>query len=1072
MNSGAAAVLSSAKIGTSSWRYYTDSVACAASEYYLGAGEAPGRWHGRGLAALGLEPDGLVSEAQLEALFARALHPVSGDRLGRAWRVDGVTGFDLTFSAPKSVSSLWALGDPDTARELRAAHAGAVAAALSYLDGHASWSRRGVDGTEQVATSGLVAACFEHRTSRCADPQLHTHALVVNKVACTDGTWRTIDATELFHHKKSAGMIYQAALRSEIHSRTGLVFDVADNNGQAEITGVPSELLKMWSKRTAQIAPEAAAKISEYENSLGRSLTSGERAAVIKEAVLRTRPGKAHHDAGTLPDRWVTEAAAAGFDPGQVADAVRAAARDAVRQASRQLLEADVAVTVGAVAAAAASRAVFSRADVACQVAARLPVDGRSAAGVVALVEGLTDRALGLEETVAVGEHPTGRTVRASDARWAGAGVLAAEARVLALAERGRGGGYGRVLASSLIVALDDAGLDSGQHAAVWSLGQDGDFVSVVTAPAGAGKTRTLGTAAAAWQRAGYRVIGLAPSARAAAELGAATGGPADTLAKWIVENDRRGLLPADARARYVLDERAVVVVDEASMANTHDLDVLVTTAARVGAKVVLVGDPAQIGVIRGPGGMLAALANAGHGIELDTVHRFTHDWEATASLGLRHGNPDVLTQYSDQGRVHACPDTADALAAVHAHWATESAAGREVLMMARTRADVEALNLAARATAVASGDVQGPVVRLGERDWQTGDLLRARRNDRRLTVGEDGHVRNGDRYRVTAVHPTGLHVEHLDRGERAFLPTDYVTVHGEYGWATTITAAQGATVDVGLVLVRPGIDREHLYVALTRGREANHAYLTPDTTCDTEDRHGLPAVGRRDASPDERALDTLLTALARSGGQDAAHTARDNARNRTVDAARRAAEQAARAAAEPQVPAEHAARAGQLTQHQSDRDRLAHDQQDHRRAAAEARAELARTSRLRPGRRRDLTDAVARHDNALNAAFPETVRLDREITALACEVAADTRARELEQRARATRPTRLTDDRQNSYLAPASSVELGSGPVRAQRVSAQGAARDDLVIAERSRRLAHDRARERNRDDAPGIGW
>ncbi|HEX3826742.1 MAG TPA: MobF family relaxase, partial [Sporichthyaceae bacterium] len=175
-------MLSSAKIGTSSWRYYTNSAACAATEYYLGVGEAPGYWHGRGLAALGLETGAVVSEAQLEALFARALHPSTRERLGRAWRSDGVTGFDLTFSAPKSVSALWALGDSGTAYELRAAHKAAVAAALGYLDAHASASRRGVDGVEQVDSAGLVAACFDHRTSRCADPQLHTHALVLNKV--------------------------------------------------------------------------------------------------------------------------------------------------------------------------------------------------------------------------------------------------------------------------------------------------------------------------------------------------------------------------------------------------------------------------------------------------------------------------------------------------------------------------------------------------------------------------------------------------------------------------------------------------------------------------------------------------------------------------------------------------------------------------------------------------------------------------------------------------------------------------------------------------------------------------
>jgi len=200
--------LSSAKIGTSSWRYYTDGVACQASEYYLGVGEAPGRWHGRGLEELGLAPGAVVSERELEALFARGLHPSHGSRLGRAWRSDGVTGFDLTFSAPKSVSALWALGDSVTAAEAMAAHRAAVRAGLAYLDAHAALSRRGTDGTEQVGSAGMVAAVFDHRSSRAGDPQLHTHALVLNKVRCCDGRWRTLDATELFAHKKSAGMIY------------------------------------------------------------------------------------------------------------------------------------------------------------------------------------------------------------------------------------------------------------------------------------------------------------------------------------------------------------------------------------------------------------------------------------------------------------------------------------------------------------------------------------------------------------------------------------------------------------------------------------------------------------------------------------------------------------------------------------------------------------------------------------------------------------------------------------------------------------------------------------------------
>ena len=306
-------MLSWAKIGTASWRYYTDSVACRATEYYLGVGEAPGRWHGRGLAELGLQAGAVVTEQQLEALFARGLHPGTGDRLGRAWRTDGVTGYDLTFSAPKSVSALWALGNDDVAAAAMAAHRAAVRAGLAYLDTHAGLSRRGTNGVEQIATQGLAAACFDHRTSRAGDPQLHTHALVLNKVRCVDGVWRTLDGTEVFEHKKSAGMIYQTALRNEIRQRLGVQFAEVNDNGQAEIRGVPVELLTMWSKRTHAIDAEAGPKIAEYEKLLGRTLTPTERVAVVKTAVLKTLPGKTHPEISSLHVTWTDEAARVGW---------------------------------------------------------------------------------------------------------------------------------------------------------------------------------------------------------------------------------------------------------------------------------------------------------------------------------------------------------------------------------------------------------------------------------------------------------------------------------------------------------------------------------------------------------------------------------------------------------------------------------------------------------------------------------------------------------------------------------------------------------------------------------------
>ena len=1063
-------MLSSAKIGTCSWRYYTNGVACAATEYYLGVGEAPGRWRGRGLAELGLGLGGRVDERQLEALFARGLHPGTGERLGRVWRADAVTGFDLTFSAPKSVSALWALGNTDVAVAAMGAHRAAVEAGLAYLDTHAGLSRRGTDGVEQIQTHGLAVAFFDHRTSRAGDPQLHTHALVVNKVRCADGRWRTLDATELFHHKKSAGMIYQAALRNEMRQRIGVAFGEGNEHGQAEILGAPEKLVALWSKRTTQIDSEAGPKVAEYEKLLGRTLSSSERVNVVKTAVLKTRPGKEHPELSALHGHWTAEAEQAGFTSEQLLASVRAAAltvgvqpplagdpvtgrarpRTLARPVAQTLAQsltppagadreapsgtdgvlppvlpetaADKAVAFASVRAAGQRRAVFSRADVAGQVAAHLPTTGLTAAQVVAEVERLTDLAVELGETVSVGDHPHGVTLRVSDARYATQQVLSAEARILSLAERGRRGGYGRVPMPELMPHAKTLGLDSGQYLAVLELAGKGDFLSVLTAPAGAGKTRTLGAAAAAWQNNGYRVVGLAPSARAAAELADATGGQTDTLAKWLHMRDRYASLAVGSKdwARYGLNERIVVLVDEASMANTLDLDRLIALAAERSAKVVLVGDPAQIGVINGPGGMLAALAHTGHATVLSEIHRFTQAWERKASLALRDGNKEGLTAYQTEGRLHACPDGDTALDQVFTHWSQARAEGQDALMLARTRIDVDALNARARTAAVVSGQVHGPAVTAGDRQWQAGDVLRTRRNNRQLAFG-DSHVRNGDRFRVLGPGPAtsqagepGLIVEDLAGRGRTVLPAEYLALHCEYGWASTIDSAQGATADLGLVLVRPGLDREHLYVAMTRGRLGNHAYVTPDITVD-DDHHVTPhpkhvtgdrqRPGQRgghgaadmpganaDAyapTPEQQTQQVLEAALATSGAQDAAHTALTTARDAAIEAARRAAARQAEQAAADRTRQSDAARTP-TPEHTADLQRLRHLQQQREqlsqqrvevvRAAQQARTQLTDAPRWAKARRRDLTDTLTRSDSQLQQHPEQLAHLDTQI--------------------------------------------------------------------------------------------
>jgi ATP-dependent exoDNAse (exonuclease V) alpha subunit len=222
----------------------------------------------------------------------------------------------------------------------------------------------------------------------------------------------------------------------------------------------------------------------------------------------------------------------------------------------------------------------------------------------------------------------------------------------------------------------------------------------------------------------------------------------------------------------------------------------------------------------------------------------------------------------------------------VHERWQAATDAGADALMLARARTDVDALNQRARAAALAVRDVRGPVLaHAGGRDWQAGDILRARCNDRRLPLG-DGHVRNGDRFRVLAPGPDGgLVVEHLAGRGRAALPAGYLARHADYGWASTIDGAQGATADIGILLARTGLDREHLYVGMTRGRDANHVHLTTEPVDDDLAHRPQPA----DPPPTiDDAVRVLQTATARVGAQQAAHTLLDQARDRAHEVAPR----------------------------------------------------------------------------------------------------------------------------------------------------------------------------------------
>lgn len=277
--------------------YYLDAVANGTEDYYLGHGEAPGSWLGSGITAFSLS--GRVSGADLRNVLS-GIDPTSGEKLARANRRR--PGFDLCFKAPKSVSLLFGLGDAQIAGTVVAAHEEAVAPALSYLERHGAWSRKGRNGVERVRTEGFVAAAFRHRTSRAGDPQLHTHVLVANLVRRSDGTWATLDATPLYHLAKTAGFLYDAHLRAALSEELGVEWGPV-HNGYADVVGFDKPLRDHFSRRRKEI--------EDYLEARGES-----SAKAADLAALMTRKRKDYGvDAHVLRATWRARAIEVGLDP-------------------------------------------------------------------------------------------------------------------------------------------------------------------------------------------------------------------------------------------------------------------------------------------------------------------------------------------------------------------------------------------------------------------------------------------------------------------------------------------------------------------------------------------------------------------------------------------------------------------------------------------------------------------------------------------------------------------------------------------------------------------------------------
>jgi hypothetical protein len=618
------------------------------------------------------------------------------------------------------------------------------------------------------------------------DPQLHTHLLVLNRAEGTDGRWGALDGRQIFGWAKTAGYVYQSALRAEFTERLGIEWRPAVN-GMAEMAGLTADALAAFSARRSQI--EAALATSGY---------SSARAAQL--ATLSSRPPKPEPlDPDVQRVAWREQAATVGIDDEVLAGLL---GRD---RGTVELSSWDLRAAAGDLAAPdglTAHRSSFDRRDVIRAVAEqqtwRPPEVAEASEAILRWYQ----------------FSPTGAESRLAGPLYSTVELMETERRLVEMAARPP---------EHLVVASRSAvetglrahpTLSAEQEDMIRRLCGSGRAVEVVIGRAGTGKTYALDACRQAWTESGIPVVGAALAARTAAALQSGTGIPSTTVDQLLSDLGRSGPYQG-------LPRRGVLVVDEAGLVGTRKLARLVEAAGRAHCRVVLVGDPKQLPEVEA-GGLFAVLATADP-VQLTVNRRQEQSWERAALDELRHGDvTKAVVVYRDRQRISLTATAEEARAGLVADWWAAGHDPERHLMVALHHADVDDLNHRARRLMQSAGHLSEPSIETTDgKAFAVGDYVIAARNDRRIGIT------NGTRGTVTAID-AGAREMTVDTpdGRRIVIPSEYLDAgHVGYGYSLTAHKAQGVTVDRAFVLGSDRLYREAGYVALSRARQRSDLY-------------------------------------------------------------------------------------------------------------------------------------------------------------------------------------------------------------------------------------------------------
>jgi conjugative relaxase-like TrwC/TraI family protein len=809
-------------------------------DYYTGDGEgdtgAQSRWHGSPamLAQLGIASEGGVGCDDLAALM-RGVSPVDGHELRRAGG-DGsrVAGIDLTFSAPKSVSALWAVSAPYERAQIEAAHARAVAGAVARIERDVELVRTRKDGVlEWQRAERLLAAEFVHTASRLTkdqerggmpDPQLHSHVVVLG-VERTDGRFAAVDSRELFRSARGNGAWYRAELTYGLQE---LGLEVRGRTGRGgryfELAGVPEGLTERWSARTAEIEKAARAFRTRY----GRDPRGGELGSIT----VSTRGTKTVAASVDVDGAW----RAVGEEYGLSRERVQSLFSGELALTGERPTDRELASDL--LREATSERATLSDRDL------------RARAYELAAGVSHPSRADRIVEDLA----RSGELIQLEGGLWTTRELREREQQTLATAASRAREQSVPVRDSTLREARLEvqreigAPLSAEQREALQTITGRGG-VSILVGEAGTGKGVVVSAAARAWQQEGYEVIGTAVAGATAKRLGA------DARLERSVTTD--ALIARTHSGSMHLGPKTVVVMDEAGMADTNRLAALTELTTRQHSKLVLVGDQAQLSSI-GAGGMFAELQRHVPTAQVSEVHRAQHEWERDAWGQIREGNSHrALASYQAHERLHISDTREEAAARMIDAWdhaRREHPEQRTVMLTDASNVELDRINALAQDRRAQAGELGARQVDLPGRPYGLAAGDQVIFTGALYQPGQE-RVENGT---LATVLDTG-------KDNRATIQTQgpnqrEVNVRTDefsdlrLGYAQHVYKAQGRTVDQAFVLTGGWqTDRERAYVALTRARDRTDIYVS---------REDLGEQGM-DSGAIERLADSIATSHA-----------------------------------------------------------------------------------------------------------------------------------------------------------------------------------------------------------------